>query len=188
MYYSNSILGYINIRGIEYVLFVTSSDVVGKMKNETVYRISEVEFCEIPGGQARLYDEEQIKHIKDGISKLLKLGFYYSFGLDLTNSQQNQAKILYNMKNKSNNLNNNLEEKRKRIYMTSYKKYFFNYNLYKRFLNNETKEPIDYSFITPIICGYIGMFNYEINNKQYQIILITMRSQKLLEQDIIQEE
>ena len=84
------------------------------------------------------------------------------------------------MKNKSNKLNNNLEEKRNRIYMTSYKKYFFNYNLYKRFLNNETKEPIEYSFIIPIICGYIGMFNYEINNKQYQIILITMRSQKFV--------
>ena len=178
MYYSNAILGIINIRDIEYVLFVTSSDVVGKMKNETIYRISEVEFCEIPGGQVRLNDEEQIKQIKDGISKLLKLGFYYSFGLDLTNSQQNQAKILYNMKIKNSNLNNNLEEKKKRIYMTSYKKYFFNYNLYKRFLNNETKEPIDYSFITPIICGYIGMFNYEISNKQIQIILITRRSQK----------
>jgi len=76
MYYSNSILGYINIRGIEYVLFVTSSDVVGKMKNETIYRISEVEFCEISGDQVRLNDEEQIKHIKGGISKLLKLGFY----------------------------------------------------------------------------------------------------------------
>ena len=76
MYYSNSILGYINIRGIEYVLFVTSSHVVGKMKNETIYRISEVEFCEIPGDQVRLNDEEQIKHIKGGISKLLKLGFY----------------------------------------------------------------------------------------------------------------
>jgi len=37
------------------------------------------------------------------------------------------------MKNKSNKLNNNLEEKRKRISMTSYKKYFFNYNLYKSF-------------------------------------------------------
>ena len=177
---AKAILGIINIREIEYLLFVTSSEIVGKIKNEIIYRISEVDFCEIPNGQIKYNDEEQINQIKNGIAKLLKLGFYYSFGLDLTNSQQNQAKILYDKKNKNKltNLNlDNFEDKIKRIYMTSYKKYFYNYNLYKRFMNNDTKEPIDYTFITPIICGYVGMFDYQINNKEVQIILITRRSQ-----------
>ena len=177
---AKAILGIINIREIEYLLFVTSSEIVGKIKNEIIYRISEVDFCEIPNGQIKYNDEEQINQIKNGIAKLLKLGFYYSFGLDLTNSQQNQAKILYDKKNKNKLMNLNLdnfEDKIKRIYMTSYKKYFYNYNLYKRFMNNETKEPIDYTFITPIICGYVGMFDYQINNKEVQIILITRRSQ-----------
>ena len=177
---TKAILGIINIREIEYLLFVTSSEIVGKIKNEIIYRISEVDFCEIPNGQIKYNDEEQINQIKNGIAKLLKLGFYYSFGLDLTNSQQNQAKILYDKKNKNKLMNLNLdnfEDKIKRIYMTSYKKYFYNYNLYKRFMNNETKEPIDYTFITPIICGYVGMFDYQINNKEVQIILITRRSQ-----------
>ena len=177
---AKAILGIINIREIEYLLFVTSSEIVGKIKNEIIYRISEVDFCEIPNGQIKYNDEEQINQIKNGIAKLLKLGFYYSFGLDLTNSQQNQAKILYDKKykNKLTNLNlDNFEDKIKRIYMTSYKKYFYNYNLYKRFMNNDTKEPIDYTFITPIICGYVGMFDYQINNKEVQIILITRRSQ-----------
>ena len=177
---AKAILGIINIREIEYLLFVTSSEIVGKIKNEIIYRISEVDFCEIPNGQIKYNDEEQIDQIKNGIAKLLKLGFYYSFGLDLTNSQQNQAKILYDKKykNKLTNLNlDNFEDKIKRIYMTSYKKYFYNYNLYKRFMNNDTKEPIDYTFITPIICGYVGMFDYQINNKEVQIILITRRSQ-----------
>ena len=176
---AKAILGIINIREIEYLLFVTSSEIVGKIKNEIIYRISEVDFCEIPNGQIKYNDEEQIDQIKNGIAKLLKLGFYYSFGLDLTNSQQNQAKILYDKKNKNKLMNLNLdnfEDKIKRIYMTSYKKYY-NYNLYKRFMNNETKEPIDYTFITPIICGYVGMFDYQINNKEVQIILITRRSQ-----------
>ena len=179
-YNAKAILGIINIREIEYLLFVTSSEIVGKIKNEIIYRISEVDFCEIPNGQIKYNDEEQINQIKNGIAKLLKLGFYYSFGLDLTNSQQNQAKILYDKKNKNKltNLNlDNFEDKIKRIYMTSYKKYFYNYNLYKRFMNNDTKEPIDYTFITPIICGYVGMFDYQINNKEVQIILITRRSQ-----------
>ena len=179
IYLANAILGIINIKNIQYVLYVTSCEIVGTMKNETIYRISEVDFCEIPNRFITISDEEKIKEIKDGISKLLKLGFYYSFGLDLTNSQQNQAKILYNMNIKNNNFNyNNLNERMKRIYMTSYKKYFFNYNLYKLFLNKETKQPIDYTFIMPIICGYIGMFDYEINSKKCQIVLITRRSQK----------
>ena len=175
---SNAILGIINIKNIEFVLFVTSSDIIGKMNNEIIYRISDVDFCEIPNGEIKYVDEEQIKQIKDGISKLLKLGFYYSFGLNLTNSQQNQAKIMYNMKNQNkNNVFNSINEKIKNIFMTSCKKYFFNYNLYKRFINNETKEPIDYTFITPIICGYVGMFDYQINDKIVQFVLITRRSQ-----------
>ena len=175
---AKAILGIINIKDIEYVLTVLSSDIVGKMKNEIIYKITEVEFFEIPNGQMKFNDEEQIKQIKDGISSLLKLGFYYSFGLDLTNSQQNQAKILYNMNNPNyyNNMNN-LEQKMKHIFLTSCKKYFYNFNLCKRFINYETKQPIDYLFITPIICGYIGMFDYSINNQQIQFILITRRSQ-----------
>jgi len=174
---AKAILGIINIKDVEYVLTVLSSDIVGKMKNEIIYKITEVEFFEIPNGQMKFNDEEvQIKQIKDGISSLLKLGFYYSFGLDLTNSQQNQAKILYNMNNYNYNMNN-LEQKMKHIYITSCKKYFYNYNLYKRFINYETKQPIDYMFITPIICGYIGMFDYNINNQPIQFILITRRSQ-----------
>ena len=174
---ADAILGIINIREKEYILFVTSSIKVARIKNEDIYKISDVDFCEIPNSQIKFSDEEQIKQIKDGISKLLKLGFYYSFGLDLTNSEQNKAKILYNFKNKNDYNNNNIEEKLRKIYMTSNKKYFFNYNLFKRFINNENKEPIDYTFIIPVICGYIGMFDYEINNKQIQFLLITRRSQ-----------
>ena len=197
-YKAKAILGIINIKDVEFVLFVTSSEKVGQMKGENIYRISEVNFCEIPNkrlNKAEYIDEDQIKYIKEGITKLLKLGFYYSFGLDLTNSQQNQNKILYNIKKKSSgsgnikiesdkdneneNKNNqaNLELKIKQIYKTIYKKYFFNYNLYNKLRDSETSEPIDYTFITPIICGYVGMFDYEINNKKFQYILITRRSQ-----------
>ena len=191
------ILGIINIKGVDFILYVTSSEVVGQMKDEAIYRILEVDFCEIPNknlNKAEYIDEDQIKYFKEGISKLLKLGFYYSFGLDLTNSQQNQSKIIYNLKktnsggltkDKENDGDgdsnktsiNNIESKNKKIYKTTYKKYFFNYNLYQKFLNPETSEPIDYTFITPIICGYIGMFYYEIDKKKLQFVLITRRSQ-----------
>ena len=191
---AKAILGIIKIKEIEFLLYVTSSEIVGQIKGEAIYRISEVDFCEIPNknlNKNEYADEFQIKYIKEGISKLLKLGFYYSFGLDLTNSQQNQSKIIYNLtKGKKNNtkkendieiINNetisDFSSKIKNIYKTTYKKYFFNYNLYKKFINPETSEPIDFTFVTPIICGFIKMFDYEIDKKKLQFILITRRSQ-----------
>ena len=179
-----AILGIINIKEREYILFVSSNKIVGKIKGEFIFKISEVEFCEIPNNKLNkvenIDEKNQIQDYKEGISKLLKLGFYYSFGFDLTNSQQNQFKINYSNKKKANNENpklNTYDEKIREIYNTSYKKYFFNYNLYKRFIDQDTLEPIDYTFITPIICGYIGIFEHTIDNKQFQFILITRRSQ-----------
>jgi hypothetical protein len=179
---AKAILGIINIKDVEYILFVSSNKIVGKMKGEIIFKISEVEFCEIPNNKLNKVDDEknQIQEYKEGISKLLKLGFYYSFGLDLTNSQQNQFKINYSNKKKTNNENiklNAYDEKIREIYNTSYKKYFFNYNLYKRFIDQDTLEPIDYTFITPVICGYIGIFEHLIENRPFQFILITRRSQ-----------
>ena len=174
---SKAILGIININKLYFILHVTTSKVVGKMKNEIIYKIEEVEFCPMQTVDL-LYDEEKkINQIKDGISKLLKLGFYYSFGLNLTNSQQNQSKLSSQEIKDNNNLT--FEQKMKNIYKTINKKYFFNYNLYKIFINKSTKLPYDfaYSFILPIICGYIGMYDYTINNKQLQFILISRRSQ-----------
>ena len=175
---SKAILGIINIHKLYFVLHVTSSKIVGKMNNEIIYRIEDVDFCPMQSVDL-LYDEEKkISQIKDGISKLFKLGFYYSFGLNLTNSQQNQSKLSGN-KEINNNNNNTFEQKMKNIYQTINKKYFFNYNLYKRFINKKTKMPYDftYNFIIPTICGYVGMYYYTINDKQLQFILITRRSQ-----------
>ena len=110
---------------------------------------------------------------------MLKLGYYYSFSLDLTNSQQNQLIIRYDL-----DINNNynyldiFDKKLKRIYETTNQKYFFNFNLYNKFINPETSKPIDYTytFITPIICGFIDILNLEVNNNQLDIFLITRRS------------
>ena len=177
---ARAILGIINIINRDYILFVKSSEVVGKINDESIYLITEVDFVEIPKEDNESKEIKDIKKIKEGIADLLTLGFYYSFGFDLTNSQQNKSKIIYDLKSKNKDFNLNdgtVEQKLKKIYITSKKKYFFNYNLYQKFINNETKQPIDYSFITPIICGYVGMFNYMINGIFFQFILITRRSQ-----------
>ena len=173
---SQAILGIININNLHFVLHVKSSKIVGKIKNEIIYRIEEVEFCPMQNIDLLNDEQKKLDQLKDGITNLLKLGFYFSFGFNLTNSQQNQGKISYTKKIHSSN---NFEQKMKYIYHTTKKKYFFNFNLYKRFINRQTKMPYDYTyvFIVPIICGYIGMFNYTIKEKQIQYILITRRSQ-----------
>ena len=178
-----AILGIINIKNLNYVLYVKTCKIVGRIRNEIIYRIEEVDFCPMQNIELMSTEEKKLNQLKDGIANLLTLGFYYSFGYNLTNSQQNIYKISYNLKKVNSNLipNNQstIEQKLKYIYKTINKKYFFNNNLYQRFINYETKEPYDftYNFIIPIICGYVGMFDYTINGKQIQFILITRRSQ-----------
>ena len=176
-----AILGIINIENVNFILYVASSENIGEMKGEKIYKIDEVKFYQISKNEKE-NNSKKINKIKEGISKLFSLGFYYSLGLDLTSSQQNQGKIFYKKKYDNNFDKDNIEEKFKRIYQTTDKRYFFNYNLYKNFIDNQTKEPIDYNFITPIICGYIGMFEHTIGDedgvkKNVRFVLITRRSQ-----------
>ena len=105
IYKAKVILGIINIKDIDFILFVKSSDNIGKIKDENIYKISEVDLCEIKQLNLDKTVFHEINKIKEGISKLLQTGFYYSFGLDLTNSEQNHHKIFYNLR-KNNEINN----------------------------------------------------------------------------------
>lgn len=118
---SQAILGIININNLHFVLHVKSSKIVGKIKNEIIYRIEEVEFCPMQNVDLLNDEQKKLDQLKDGITNLLKLGFYFSFGFNLTNSQQNQGKISYNKKIHSSN---NFEQKMKYIYHTTKKKIF----------------------------------------------------------------
>ena len=202
---AKAILGMINIKNINFILYVTSSDKVGQLKDQDVFRITEVDFFEISDPKKQRVVSQEISDLKDGIKKLLKLGFYYSFGVDLTSSQQFQSRILsdsksgiksdnnifnkmnqnqnyYNMEYRRENTNKfhisqNIEENLKKIYLTSCEKYFFNKNLYKKFLDPSSNTPIDYCFIIPIICGYFGTFTHEIDDATLYFTLISRRSQ-----------
>ena len=200
---AKAILGIIRIKDINFILYITSSEKVGQVKNQDVFKITDVDFFEVSDPKIKRGNDQEITDLKDGIKKLLKLGFYYSFGVDLTSSQQYQYKVLNDLRNGVNNkmnlqknsLNNllnqlnfirendkfqissNVELNLKKIFMTSCEKYFFNKNLYKKFINPETNEPFDYCFIMPIICGYVGMFSYELEGSNLEFYLISRRSQ-----------
>ena len=199
---AKAILGMINIKDTNFILYITSSDKVGQLKGQDVFRITEVEFFEISDPKKQKVNNQEISDLKDGIKKLLKLGFYYSFGVDLTSSQEYQSRILSdttnsiksifnnnstNIKNNNNfyrkenaskfGISENVEENLRRIYLTSYEKYFFNKNLYKKFLDPTTNTPLDPCFIMPIICGYFGTFTHEIDGSILYFTLISRRSQ-----------
>ena len=209
---AKAILGIINIKNTNFILYITSSEKVGQFKDQDVFRITEVDFFEISDPKKQRINNQEISDLKDGIKKLLKLGFYYSFGVDLTSSQQYQSRILTDLKsgmkqifkkdsidsNYMNNINQaqnfykmnirrenmnkygineNIEESLKQIYLTSCEKYFFNKNLYKKFLDPTSNNPIDPCFIIPIICGYFGTFSYEIDGSTLYFTLISRRSQ-----------
>ena len=105
----------INIKNTNFILYVTSSEKVGQLKNQDVFKITEVDFFEISDPKKQRVVNQEISDLKDGIKKLLKLGFYYSFGVDLTSSQQYQSKILTDLKSEiksifnSNNNNKNYD-------------------------------------------------------------------------------
>ena len=209
---AKAILGIINIKNTNFILYITSSEKVGQFKDQDVFRITEVDFFEISDPKKQRINNQEISDLKDGIKKLLKLGFYYSFGVDLTSSQQYQSRILTDLKsgmkqifkkdsidsNYMNNMNQaqnfykmnirrentnkygineNIEESLKQIYLTSCEKYFFNKNLYKKFLDPTSNNLIDPCFIIPIICGYFGTFSYEIDGSTLYFTLISRRSQ-----------
>ena len=199
---AKAILGIIRIKDLNFLLYITSSEKVGLIKNQDIFKITDVEFFEISDPKIKHPYDQEISDLKDGIKKLLKLGFYYSFGVDLTSSQQYQSRILNDLKNGISNkfnlnkspLNNllnqinfgnnnkfqisdNVEQNLRRIYVTTCDKYFFNKNLYKKFINPQTNEPFDYCFIMPIICGYVGIFKYELDGSELEFYLISRRSQ-----------
>ena len=65
-----AILGIIHIINKNYILFVKSSDKVGKINNEEIYMITEVDFFEISLKNNQKEETKEIKQIKEGISKL----------------------------------------------------------------------------------------------------------------------
>ena len=91
---AKAILGMINIKETNFILYITSSDKAGQLKGQDVFRITEVDFFEISDPKKQKVNNQEISDLKDGIKKLLKLGFYYSFGVDLTSSQEYQSRIL----------------------------------------------------------------------------------------------
>ena len=56
-YKAKAILGIIRIKGINFVLYIVSSEKIGQIKGQDIFRITDVEFFEI--------SDPKIKHVND---------------------------------------------------------------------------------------------------------------------------
>ena len=176
---AKAILGIIKILNLELIIYVKTSQSIGFIDNYEIFRIIDIDFVQLLDPSFNQINSlmKEITDYINGIKNLLKLGFYYSFGYDLTTSRQNQSKkrLIIN----STNYNNQNPNPMKRMYETVTNTYFFNSKLYEKFLNiNNNNLPYNYNFITPIICGYVSIFEEEIEkNKRVKFVLISRRSQ-----------
>jgi phosphatidylinositol-bisphosphatase len=153
-YKPHAILGILNIKEIDYILYVKIAKLVGIFNNNEVYTVKEAEVLPITIDSKQ--DEESSREIEN-IKSFLKIGFYYSFTYDLTNSIQKQSTY------KSNNL-----------YETVEKNNMWNFNLYKEFFTFK----IDSCFFVYLIQGYVGILNYTIleTNQEFSSMLISRRN------------
>ena len=67
----------------------------------------------------------------------------------------------------------------KKMYESVTNTYFFNYNLYEKFINRQNNNlPYNYNFISSLICGYVSIFEEEIEkNRKVKFVLISRRNQ-----------
>lgn len=173
---AKAILGIIKIQNVDFLLYNKSAVCTCSIDSCDIYRIKEVDFIPITVSSIAASIVSELNNYLNGLKNLLDLGFFYSFGYDLTSTKQKQAKIRnskqmnineYPIQNTKNNLRN--------IYDTCDVNFFFNYNLYKKFFDTNN-QPININFIVPIICGYVNSFDSEINRKRIKFTIITRRN------------
>lgn len=75
----------------KYVVIVTKSQAVGKLRGQAVYRIVSTEL--LPLRERPLHDNDEDTYLNLLRTFLKSAPMYFSYGLDLTNSFQRQAKI-----------------------------------------------------------------------------------------------
>ncbi|KAI8959826.1 putative SAC1 protein [Daldinia sp. FL1419] len=83
------ILGFLRLRLDKYVIIITKSQPMGRLKGHMVYKIISTEFLPMRERQIRDPDEDQFLSLLK--TYIMKGPMYFSYSLDLTNSFQRQA-------------------------------------------------------------------------------------------------
>jgi hypothetical protein len=154
----HAILGIIQIKSIEFLVYVKVAKLIGKIEKSEIFKIKEVDLIPICDETTAINLSTDIKSLVQGIRKIFPLGFFYSFQYDLTNPKSKQVK-------------NKLSD----IFECAERKYFWNFNMYNKFLSNE-RNNINKIWCVVCICGFVGMTEQKIGNAEIGFYLISRRS------------
>ena len=155
---AHSILGIMTINNLDFLVYVKICQSVGTIEGAEIFKIKEAELIPIADDSFSNNLTSEIKSMISGIKQIYSLGFFYSFHYDLTNTRQRIKKLKFT--------NNILE--------SSEKNFFWNYNLYRKFIEKK----IDSIFMVVCICGFVGITDQTIFGNNILFALISRRSKK----------
>ena len=155
----HAIIGIIRVKGEPFLLLISQIHDAGSIYPDRVSNIFKIKdvFCfsfRYGSDQSKLTSET--KTIIGGITELLQQGFYFSSHYDLSTSMQRTSKT---------------EKLNKSLFDIADKAYVWNNTMIHDFIN----QGINTSWLTPIIQGYVGNTQENINGKKLRIVLISRR-------------
>jgi hypothetical protein len=152
-----------------YVIIITKSQVVGRMKGHQIYKVVSTEFLPLQERQIKHPDEDtSLEYLKT----LLKTGpMYFSYSLDLTNSFQRQAQ----------------SDQREPLWQRADDRFFWNRYISSTLIDfrrgktsslrtSTNAQPAVDPYILPVMYGMMSITNTSIKGNALTFALITRRS------------
>ncbi len=164
----SGILGIIKLRLDSYIIAITKSTPVGRLKGHQIYKIVSTEFLPLRERQVRDADEDTyLAYLKN----LIKTGpMYFSYSFDLTNSAQRQAQC----------------DPKDPLWQRADDRFYWNRFVCSSLIDFRLgksqgrlasgPQPSVDPYILPIISGMLSITNTSIKGNAMTFVLITRRS------------
>ncbi|KAH9822938.1 Phosphoinositide phosphatase SAC1 [Teratosphaeria destructans] len=165
----SGILGIIKLRLDTYVIVITKSQPMGRLKGHQVYKVISTEF--LPLRERKITDPDEETYLKY-LQMLIKSGpMYFSYSLDLTNSFQRQAQTSVN----------------EPLWARADDRFFWNRYIASPLINfregkasgrlssgaaNTAVDP----YVLPVMFGMMSITNTSVKGNAFTLALITRRS------------
>lgn len=164
----SGILGIIKLRLDSYVIVITKSSPVGRLKGHQIYKVISTEFLPLRERQVRDHDEDTyLAYLKN----LIKTGpMYFSYSFDLTNSAQRQAQC----------------DPKEPLWQRADDRFYWNRFVSSSLIDfrlgkaqgraSSGQHPAVDPYILPIVFGMMSITNTSIKGNALTFVLITRRS------------
>ncbi|USW48008.1 Putative SAC domain-containing protein [Septoria linicola] len=164
----SGILGIIKLRLDSYIIVITKSQAVGRLKGHQIYKVVATEF--LPLRERQVHDPDEDTYLAY-LKTLLKNGpMYFSYSFDLTNSFQRQA----------------TSDANKPLWERADDRFFWNRFISSSLINlrlgksagrlSSGPQPAVDPYILPVMYGMMRITNTSIKGNALTFVLITRRS------------